>query len=90
MFHSRNLNNKINWIYERALTLVYQNNLSFSELFDLDNYVTVHQKNLQVLVTEIYKFKNGIAQEIMTDIIELQNPSHNLRSSCSQFRGEKT
>ena len=90
MFHSRNLNNKINWIYERALTLVYQNNLSFSELFDLDNYVTVHQKNLQVLVTEIYKFKNGIAQEIMTDIIELQNPSYNLRSSCSQFRGEKT
>ena len=90
MFHSRNLNNKINWIHERALTLVYQNSLSFSELFDLDNYVTVHEKNLQVLVTEIYKFKNGIAQEIMTDIIELQNPSYNLRSSCSQFREEKT
>ena len=45
MFHSRNLNNKINRIHERALRLVYQNNLSFSELLDLDNSVTVHQKN---------------------------------------------
>ena len=78
VFQSRNLNNKINRIHERALRLVYQNNLSFSELLDLDNSVTVHQKNLQVLVTEIYKVKNGIAPEIMKDIFELQNPSYNL------------
>ena len=44
MFHNRNLNNKINRIHERALRLVYQNNLSFSELLDLDNFVTVQQK----------------------------------------------
>ena len=44
MFHSHNLNNKINRIHERALRLVYQNNLSFSELLDLNNSVTVHQK----------------------------------------------
>ena len=88
MFHSRNLNNKINRIHERALRLVYQNNLSFSELLDLDNSVTVHQKTLQVLLTEIYKVKNGIAPEIMKDIFELQNPSYNLRSTCNQFRRE--
>ena len=76
MFHSRSLNNKINRIHERALR--------FSELLDLDNSVTVHQKNLQVLVIEIYKVKNGI----MNDIFELQNPTHNLRSSCNQFRRE--
>ena len=70
------------------LRLGYQNNLSFSELLDLDNPVTVHQKNLQVLVTEIYKVKNGIAPEIMKDIFELQNPSYNLRSTCNQFRRE--
>ena len=75
-------------MHERALRLVYQNNLSFSELLDLDNSVTVHQKNLQVLVTEIYKVKNGIAPEIMKDIFELQNPSYNLRSSCNHFRRE--
>ena len=88
MFHSRSLNNKINRIHERALRLVYQINLSFFDLLDLDNSVTVHQKNLQVLVTEIYKVKNGIAPDIMNDIFELQNPSYNLRSSCNQFRRE--
>ena len=83
MFHSRNLNNKINRIHERALGLVYQNKLSFSELLDLDKSVTVHQKKLQVLVTEIYKVKNGIAPELIKDIFKLQNPLYNLRSSCS-------
>ena len=81
--HSRNLNNKINRIHEQALRLVYQNNLNFSELLDLDNSVTLHQKNLQDLMTEIYKVKHGIAPEIMKDIFELQNPSYNLRSSCN-------
>ena len=45
MFRSRNLNNKFNQIHEQALRLVYQNNLSFSQLLDLDNSVTVHQKS---------------------------------------------
>ena len=58
MFYSRNVNNKINRIHERTLRLVDQNNLNFSELLDLDNSVTVHQRNLQVLVTEIYKVKS--------------------------------
>ena len=49
----------------------------------------MHQKNLQVLVTEIYKVKNGIAREIMRDIFELQNPSYNLRSNLINLR-EKT
>ena len=88
MFHSRNLNNKINRIHERALRLVYQNNLSFSELLDLDNSVTVHQKNLQVFVTEIYKVKHGIAPEIMKGHFRTTNPSYNLKSSCNQFRRE--
>ena len=84
IFHSRNLNNKINRIHGRALRLVYQNNLRFSELLDVGNSVTVHQKNLQVLVTTIYKVKNGIALDIMKFIFEPQNPSYNLTSSCNQ------
>ena len=84
MFHSFNLNNKINRIHERALTLVSKNNLSFSRQF----YNSVPKKKLEVLETEIYKYKNGIAQEIMKNIFELQNPSYNLRSSCNQFRRE--
>ena len=60
MFHNRALNDRINKIHKRALRLVYQNkNLSFSELLELDNAVTIHQRNLQVLVTEIFKVKNN-------------------------------
>ena len=88
MFHNRNLNNKINRIQELALRLVYYYNLSFSELLDLGNSVTVYHKKLQVLVTEIYKLKNGIAPQMMKDTFELQNPFYDLRSSCNQFRRE--
>ena len=56
MFHNRALNNRINRKHERALRIVYQNNnQSFSELLKLDNAVTIHQRNLQVLVTETLK-----------------------------------
>ena len=44
MFHSRNLNNKINRTNERTLRSVFQNNLSFFELLDLDNSVKKQQQ----------------------------------------------
>ena len=38
----------------RALSIVYQDKLSsVSELFQKDNSVTMHQRNLQVLATEL-------------------------------------
>ena len=49
----------------------------------------MYQKKLEVLETEIYNYKNGIAQEIMKDIFELQNPSYNLRSSCNQLKRQQ-
>ena len=48
IFHSRQLNNRINKIQERALKLVYKDNrLTFDDLLKLDNPVTIHQRNLQ-------------------------------------------
>ena len=89
MFHSRALNNRINKIHERALGLVYQNKkLSFSELLRLDNTVTTHQRNLQGLVTEIFKVKNNLSAEIMKQVFGFQEPCYNLRSETSQFRRE--
>ena len=57
MSHNRALNNRINKMHERALRLVY---LSFSGLLELDSAVTIHERNLQVLVTEIFKVKNNL------------------------------
>ena len=56
MFHDRNLNNEINRIHERALRIAYKDNISSVEnLLIIDNSVTVHQRNLQLLMIEIYK-----------------------------------
>ena len=46
MFHSRELNNKINNLHERALQIVYKDNKStFNELLTKDNSVSVHYHN---------------------------------------------
>ena len=56
MLHSSTLNNRFNNIHERALRLTYKENQSSSkQLLEKDHSVTVHLKNLQVLVTEIFK-----------------------------------
>ena len=89
MFHNRALNNRINKIHKRALRLVYQNkNLCFSELLELGNAVTIHQRNLQVLATEIFKVQNNLSPEIMKQVFDFQEPYYNLRSETSQFRRE--
>ena len=86
MFHSRTLNNHINNIHERALRLTYKDNQSsFKELLEKDSSVTVHHKNLQALVTEIFKVKNDLAPDIMKDIFELKEPPYNLRSESNHF-----
>ena len=65
MFHNRALNNRINKIHEQALQPVCQNrNLSFIGQRELDNAVAIHQRNVQVLVTEIFKVKNSLSTEI--------------------------
>ena len=81
MFHCRALNNKINRLHERGLRLVYKDvNLSFQQLLDNDGSVTIHQRNLQKLATEMYKLKNNLSPVVMKSILpECKNP-YKLRS----------
>ena len=66
MFHSQKMEHSINKIHERALRLIYPSNskLTFKELLDKNKTVSTHQKNLQVLATEIFKAKPNISPEI--------------------------
>ena len=69
MNHSRTLNNRINRIQERALRIVYNDRISkFNELLEKDKYVTIHSRNLQILATELYKVRNGLAPQIMNNV----------------------
>ena len=92
MFHNRNLNNKINKIHERALRIVYRDKTSnFTELLQKDNAVTVHQKHLQALATEIYKVKMGPTPQPVKKLFPPSTHADNLRSTCEfKFENAKT
>ena len=56
MFHSRRTNNKINRLHERALRIVYDDDVStFDQLLAMDKSFCIHHQNIQRLLIEIYK-----------------------------------
>ena len=76
MFHSRKLNSRVNKIHERGLRIVYQNYASlFTELLKQDNSITIHNRNIQLLATELFKVKNGFSPPFMNKIF-VENAQH--------------
>ena len=74
MFHSRTLNNRINRIHERALRIVYKDNISsFDELLIADNSFTIHERNIQTLAIELYKVAYNLSPKIMHLILPLND-----------------
>ena len=62
MFHSRRTNKKINKLYERALTIVYDDDVStFDQLLAMDKSFYIHLQNIQRLLIEIYKALHDIS-----------------------------
>ena len=55
MLHTKQLNNGINSLHERALRVTYQDrNSTFSELLNLDKSVSIHYRNIRYLLRETY------------------------------------
>ena len=67
MFHIGNIEQSI---HKRALKVVYQDypDLNFQELLANSKSVSVHQENLQLVATDIFKSKTGVLPELMNDI----------------------
>ena len=42
--------------------------------------VSIHQRNLQILATEIFKTKNDLKPVIMEDVFEFKNLTYNFRN----------
>ena len=56
-FHNASLNHKINRLHERCLHVIYNDSQSsYDELLNLDNSVSIHPRNLQILATEMFFF----------------------------------
>ena len=60
-------------------------NRTLSNRINKDHSVTVHHKNLQVLVTEIFKVKKDLATDINEGCIDLKELPYNLRSESNHF-----
>ena len=80
MCHSRTINIKINHLHERCLRVIYNDKVSsFKELLERDRSIPVHSKNLQILVTRMFKVYNNIAPPIFREIFDKRNPNYQLR-----------
>ena len=88
MFHCRTLNNRINRLHERALRLVYKDpSLTFKELLTKDESFTVHNRNLQKLATEMFKFHKNLSADAMNAIFQKSSNPYKLRSN-NPFQGQ--
>ena len=74
-------NIRISTIHERCLRLIQQNYISdFEVLLENSNEKPVHQKYIELLMIEVYKYLNGLSPDIMSDIFKLRGNTYNLRN----------
>ena len=79
MFHDRTINSKVNKIRERALRIVCKDSGN-DFLNAVNNSVTTHQRNLQLLMIEIFKTKNDLNPTFMKDVFTERDNYHSLRN----------
>ena len=66
MFHYRSVHKKINNIHERALRIVYKDSCpSLEGSLKKAESVSIHQRNLKLLATEIFKTQNNLNPNFM-------------------------
>ena len=57
------------------LSVTYQDYQStFLQLLQKDNSVTIHQRNVHVLATDIFKAKNDLSSEVMKEVSLKRKP----------------
>ena len=60
------MNNKINRLHKRCLSIVYNDDTSsFVDLLAKNGSVTIHIRNVQVLDTEMFKAHKNMSPELM-------------------------
>ena len=71
---------RINNIHEHCLRLVQQNYRSeFERLSENANEISVHQKCIECLLIEVYKYLIGQSPEFMNTIFKLRENTYNLK-----------
>ena len=70
----------INFLKKITRVVYEDHNSSFDELLEKDNSCKIHGRNLQKLVTDIFKIKTNLAPEIMKKVFEIVEGPYTLRN----------
>ena len=83
------LNTRINKFQERSLRILYRDDEStFEELLVKDNSITVHDQNVKLLATEMFKVKNDIQPNVLGRFVTNHEHKYNTRQN-TQFLRDK-
>ena len=86
MFHNRSLNHKISRLHERCLCVTYNDShSSYDKLLNLVNSVSIDQRNLQILATEMFRVYTGSATDILNEVFPLKPPSNYSLRNLPEF-----
>ena len=79
MFCRKTLYHKIEKIHHRTLKVIYQSEESYENLLLESSSVSIHQRHLRFLVTEIYKSATQINPKFMWPYFTYNSISYNFR-----------
>ena len=80
MFCLNKSNRLINRIHERSLRIAYNDYTSnFDTLLEKDNSTTIHMRNIQQLMLEVYRTLNNLNPKFMNEIFKYKQHNYNTR-----------
>ena len=81
MFCTKHSTGRINSIHELCLRFIQQNYTSdFEVLLEISNEKPVHEKCIELLMIEVYKYLNNLSPDIMSGVFKLTENTYNLRN----------
>ena len=85
IFSAKDANNKIEKLHKRALQIIDSDH---EDLLLRDNSVTIHQRKLQFLMTEIFKTIHGLNPSFMKELFIMEETCYNLsmEETCYNLR----
>ena len=70
---------KMQKIHHKSLKVIYQSDASYDDLLQLSNSVSLHQRHLRFLLTEIYKSTGTLNPQFMWSYFKYRKVPYNLR-----------
>ena len=79
----------VNKIHERALRIVLNDHITdFETMLRYINDITIHHRNIQTLMVELFKIKHDLAPTIMDSMLNGRTICYNFRN-LQEFQSER-